>query len=40
MQAYKNILTFSVGTYTPTKIKIECTLYHGCEKLVEEQVIE
>ena len=40
MQAYKNILGFSIGNYTPTKIKIECTLYHGCEKLVETQVLE
>lgn len=40
MQAYSNILRFSIGNYTPTKIKIECTLYHGCEKLVEKQVIE
>ena len=30
----------SLGNYTPTKIKIECTLYHGCEKLVDTQVLE
>jgi hypothetical protein len=33
-------MRFSLGNLTPYKIKIECDLYHGCEKLVETKVVE
>ena len=37
---YKNIFRYSLGNFTPFKIKIEFDLYHGCEKLVETRIIE
>ena len=40
MENYKNILRFSIGNLAPMKIKVELDLYHGCEKLVETQVVE
>lgn len=40
IKKYENVMRFSIGNYTPLKIKIECTLYHGCEKLVEQVVVE
>ena len=33
-------MRFSIGNYTPWKIKISFDLYHGCEKLVETNVVE
>ena len=38
IESYKNILRFSVGNLTPLKIRIDCYLYHGAEKLVERSV--
>lgn len=40
IQNYQNILRFCVGNHMPFKIKVEMTLYHGCEKLVEQCEIE
>lgn len=40
LESYKNILRFSIGNYTPLKVKVELDLYHGCEKLVETQVVQ
>jgi len=40
LENYKNIIRFSIGNYTPIKIKVVCNLYHGCEKLVDTQVVE
>jgi hypothetical protein len=40
IENYKNVLRFSLGNLTPSIIKIEMGLYHGCEKLVEKQVIQ
>jgi hypothetical protein len=40
MEKYKNILRFSIGNFTPMKIKIQFDLFHGCEKLVQSQVIQ
>ena len=40
IESYKNILRFSLGNFIPMKIKVELDLYHGCEKLVETQVVQ
>lgn len=31
-------MRFSIGNFTPLKIRIDCDLFHGCERLVETQV--
>ena len=33
-------MKFSIGPHDPIKIRVELTLYHGCEKLVETVVME
>lgn len=38
IESYKNILKFSIGNNTPLRIRIDCYLYHGAEKLVERSV--
>ena len=40
IKSYENILRFSIGNFTPMKIKVDFTLYHGAEKLVEQVVTE
>lgn len=37
---YANIIRFSLGNLTPYKIRLEIDLYHGCEKLVQNTVVE
>ena len=38
VESYKNILRFSVGNQSPLKIRVDCFLYHGAEKLVQQSV--
>lgn len=35
IRAYENLLEYQFGELTPIKLRVECTLYHGCEKICE-----
>ena len=33
---YKKVMKWDFGDYTPIKIRVDCTLYHGCDPLLDE----
>lgn len=35
IRAYENLLEYKFGKLTPIKLRVECTLYHGCEKICD-----
>jgi len=35
IDGYRNLIKFQFGNLTPIKLRVECTLYHGCEKICE-----
>ena len=34
IKQYKKVLKWDFGNYTPIKIRVDCTLYHGCDPLL------